>query len=161
MISLSFYIWRWQNKYFSINLERKKGTSWTLLNDTNTWCKQVAHRYLQNNIWNFKTSISPWIRLQWASLFWAFFLGMVNIFILQKISPHRDRIQLFCTFAVILDKFSALTSIIFFLCKIWVITNSNRQQISLGGFIEWETTVYFCPFFVHFKPLLDTFPVVQ
>ena len=30
------------------------------------------------------------------------------------------------------------------------------QQISLVGFFEWETTVYFCPLFVHFKPLLTT-----
>ena len=72
------------------------------------------HRYLQNNIWNFKTSISPWSRPRSASLFWAFFLGMVNIFILQKISPERDRLHLFCTFAVILGKFSAPTSSNFF-----------------------------------------------
>ena len=30
------------------------------------------------------------------------------------------------------------------------------QQISLGGSFEWETTVYFCPLFVHFKTLLTT-----
>ena len=30
------------------------------------------------------------------------------------------------------------------------------QQISLGGFFEWETAVYFCPLFVHFKSLLTT-----
>ena len=30
------------------------------------------------------------------------------------------------------------------------------QQISLGGFFEWETTDYFCPLFVHFKTLLTT-----
>ena len=30
------------------------------------------------------------------------------------------------------------------------------QQILLCGVIEWETTVYFCPLFVHFKTLLST-----
>ena len=30
------------------------------------------------------------------------------------------------------------------------------QQISLGGFIEWETSVYFWPLFEHFKTLLTT-----
>ena len=30
------------------------------------------------------------------------------------------------------------------------------QQISLGGFFEWETTVYFCSLFVQFKTLLTT-----
>ena len=95
----------------------KKGTSWTLLNDSNFWSKQVVHRYLQNNIWNFKTSISPWSRPRSASLFWAFFLGMVNIFILQKISPERDQLHLFCTVAVILGKFSAQTSSNFFCGK--------------------------------------------
>ena len=120
---------------------------------TNIWSKQVAHKYLQNNIWNFKTSISPWIRLRWASLFWAFFLGMVNIFILQKISPHRDRIQLSSTFAVIFDKFSILTSMIFFLCKIWVITNS-KYAANITWWVYWMRNrglllPIFCTFFIH------------
>ena len=38
---------------------------------------------------------SPRSRPRSASLFWTFFLGMVNIFILQKISPERDRLQPF------------------------------------------------------------------
>jgi hypothetical protein len=50
---------------------------------------------------------------------------MVYIFILQKISPEGDRLQHFCTFALILAKFSAPMSSNFFLCKIWVITNSK------------------------------------
>ena len=41
-----------------------------------------------------------------------FFLGMVNIFILQKISSERDHLQHFCTFAVILDKFAALFELV-------------------------------------------------
>ena len=32
----------------------------------------------------------------------------------------------------------------------------NMQQISLGWLIEWETTVYFWPLFVHFKTQLTT-----
>ena len=83
------------------------------------------HRYLQNTISNLQTSISPWSRPRSTTLFWAFFLGMVYIFILQKIGPERDRLQHFCTFALILAKFSAPMSSNFFLCKIWVITNSK------------------------------------
>ena len=61
---------------------------------------------------------------------------MVNIFILQKISPERDRLQLFCTFAIILDKFSAPMSSNFFLWKIWVITNS-RNAANITWWVYW------------------------
>ena len=53
------------------------------------------HRYLQNTISNLQTSISPWSRSRWATLFRAFFLGMVYIFILQKIVSQRGRLQPF------------------------------------------------------------------
>ena len=140
-----------QNQHFSIKGEEKKGTSWTLLN--NIWRKQVVHRYLQNNICIFQTSISPWRRPHSASLFWAFFLGMVNIFILQKISSERDRLQHFCTFAVILDKFSAPMSSNFFLWKIWVITNS-KCAANITWWVYWMRNrglllQIFCTFFIH------------
>ena len=53
----------------------------------------------------------------------SFFLGTFYIFIQQKIGPERDRLQHFCTFALILAKFSASLSFNFFLYKVWVITN--------------------------------------
>ena len=59
-----------------------------------------------------------------SSAILSFFLVMAYICILQKIVAQRGRLQLFCTFAVILVKYSAPTSSNFFLCKIWVITNS-------------------------------------
>jgi len=55
----------------------------------------------------------------------SFFLSMAYIFIPQKIVAYRARLQLFCTFAVILVKYSASTSSNFFLFKIWVMTNSK------------------------------------
>ena len=86
--------------------------------------------------------------------FELFFLGMVNIFILQKISPERDRLHLFCIFAVILGKFSAPTSSIFFLWKIWVITNSESAA-NITWWVYWMRNrglllAIFCTFFIHF-----------
>ena len=94
------------------------------------------HRYLQNNICYLKSPISPWSRPRQATLFWAFFLSMTYIFILQKIVAWRDRLQLFCTFAVNLVKFSAPMSFNFFLCKIWVITNS-KSAANITLWVYW------------------------
>ena len=94
------------------------------------------HKYLQNTNSNLQTSISPWSRPRSTSLFWAFFLGMVYIFILQKIGPEWDRLQHFCTFAVILVKYSAPTSSNFFLCKIWVMTNS-KSAANITWWVYW------------------------
>ena len=55
-------------------------------------------RYLKNTIFNLQTPVTPWSRPRSTSLFWAFFLGMVYIFVLEKISPEWDRLLLFCTF---------------------------------------------------------------
>ena len=75
---------------------------------------------------------------------------MVNIFILQKISPERDRLQLFCTFAIILDKFSAPMSPNFFLWKIWVITNS-RSAANITWWVYWmRNRGLLLPIFLHF-----------
>ena len=59
------------------------------------WGKQVAQRYLQNNICYLWSPISPWSRPCSKSLFRAFFLGMVYIVIIQKISFEWDRLQAF------------------------------------------------------------------
>ena len=75
---------------------------------------------------------------------------MVNIFILQKISPERDRLQLFCTFAIILDKFSAPTSSNFFLWKIWVITDSKSAP-NITWWVYWmRNRGLLLPNFLHF-----------
>ena len=74
-------------KHLSNNIERKKGTSWTLLNCSNICMKQLVHRYLQNNICYFRSRISPWRGPQLKLLFWAFFLVMVYIFTMQKNQP--------------------------------------------------------------------------
>ena len=65
---------------FVKQFRKEKGTSWTFLNDPNIWSKQVAQRFLQNNICYFRSPISLWTGPQLESLFWAFFLSMVFIF---------------------------------------------------------------------------------
>ena len=62
---------------FVQQLRKEKGTSWTLLNDPNIWSKQVAQRFLQNNICYFRSLISPWTGPHPTSLFWGFYLGTV------------------------------------------------------------------------------------
>ena len=140
-LALISYFWMsWKLVLFmatrsSQNVEIK-GTSWTLLKVANISPKKLVHRYLQNTNSNLQTSISPWSRPRSTTLFWAFFLDMVYIFIVQKIGPERDRLQLFCTFAVILVKFSAPMSFNFFLCKIWVITNS-KSAANITSWVYW------------------------
>ena len=46
-----------------------------------------------------------------------------------------------------------LTNMIIELMKEWI---NALIHFFFWGFIEWETTVYFCPLFVHFRSLLDT-----
>ena len=61
-----------------------------------------------------------------------FFFSAWSIFSSYKRSdPNETDFNLFCTFAIILDKFSAPTSSNFFLWKIWVITNSKYHLVSL------------------------------
>ena len=45
---------------------------------------------------------------------------------------------------------------IFILRKIWVINNSKHAANITRWVFEWETAVYFCQLFVHFKTLLTT-----
>ena len=77
---------------------------------------------------------------------------MVYIFIIQKISFEWVRLQPFlntcCKFAQICH-----INIIryFFFTKYGSWPAQNKQQIPFGGFIEGETSVFFCPLFVLFK----------
>ena len=50
----------------------EKGTIWSLLNDTSTWCMQLVPRYLQKYICYFGTPISLWMEPQQNSLSRAF-----------------------------------------------------------------------------------------
>ena len=43
-----------------------------------------------------------------------------------------------------------------FLVQIWVIFWSKIISFSLGVFFDWETGIYFCPLFVHFRTLGNT-----
>ena len=74
----------------------------------------------------------------------SLFLGMVNIFIQQKISPGRKRLHLFCTFAVSWANFLHQRHS-FLLWKIWVINNSES-----AANIVWR--VYRMPIFASFYP---------
>ena len=74
-----------------------------------------------------------------------------------KISPEWDRLQSFLNICCNFGKKCHINVIRFLFCaKYGSLTTQNMQQISLGGFFEWETAVYFCPLFVHFKTLLTT-----
>ena len=155
MIFLSFYTCRWQNEHFSIKSERKKGTSWTLQNDTNIWCKQVVHRYLQNNICYLWSPISPWSRPCSKSLFRAFFLGMVYIVIIQKISFEWDRLQAFSNIDHDFDNICFLKKLRKKIdTKFGSWSTKKVQNFLFGGFNEWEISVYFGPLFVLFQTLL-------
>ena len=88
--------------------------------------------------------------------YWAFFLGMVYIFIIQKISSEGDRLQAFSNICCNFGKICHINVVRFFSAQNMGHIQPKTQQISLGGLIEWETTVYFLPLFVHFKTLLTT-----
>ena len=79
-------------------------------------------------IFYFTTSILPWSWSHSTSLFWAFFLDMVYIFIIQKISPNEAGFNLFLTLALILAKFVFKNVMKFCWCKIWVITMSKSAK---------------------------------
>ena len=106
--------------YFSINSERKKGRVEHFWMIQIFEAKKVVHRYLQNNIWNFITSFSPWRRPRSTSLFWAFFSAW-SIFSSHKRSAQDKNVFTLLYICCNLGKFSAPTSI----WKIWVINNSE------------------------------------
>ena len=80
-----------------------------------------VHRYLQNSIFIFKVQFHNEGGLVQSRHFGVFF-GMVYIFILQKISPKRSALQPF----------------------LHLLLTQKVKQISLRGFIGWETKVCFC-----------------
>ena len=92
--SISFSYYR-AIETFVQQLRKEKGTSWTHLNDPNIWCKQVAQKFLQNNICYFRSTISPWRGPKWKSLFRAFYLRMAYIFTMPKISLRWGPLQPF------------------------------------------------------------------
>ena len=137
---------------FVKQLKKEKVMSWTLLNDSYIQRKQLVHRYLQNNICYFRSPISPWTGPQLRSLFRAFFLSMVNIFIMQKISLNWAPVHAFLNIG--------LNFVICFVIKLWKKfgakfgskASKKMKNLFFGGYIEWETSVYFCPLSVLFKP---------
>ena len=143
-------------KHLSNNIERKKGTSWTLLNCSNICMKQLVHRYLQNNICYFRSRISPWRGPQLKLLFWAFFLLMVYIFTMQKISLHWGPLHPFLNIYRYFDHICFLKNFTkHFWYKIWVIIISKNAT-----FVAWE--VYWkrngsllLTFFLPFKNPID------
>ena len=96
------YIFRRRDEHFSISishlhaketfvnqLRKEKGTSWTLLKDPNIWCNQVVWRFLQNNICNFRSPISPWRAALRNTLFSNFFLQMTKLRKCKKFRPSQ------------------------------------------------------------------------
>ena len=110
------------------------------------------HRYLQNNICYFRSPISPWRVYQRKSLFWAFILRMVHIFTIWKISLLRHPLQAFLNiFLNFGQTFLQTMWWNFFGAKYGSEPSQKVQFFWLGGFIEWETSVYFCPLLEFFK----------
>ena len=95
------------------------------------------HRYLKNTICNLRTPFWPWIRAHSDSLFWAFFLVMVYIFIIQKISSEWGRILVFfnicCNFGQIYHINIIKKK---YICKIWVITYS-KHAANITWWVYW------------------------
>ena len=104
----------------------------------------------------FLCPISPWSRPRSKSLFWAFFLGMVYIFIIQKVSFEWDRLQAFlnidhdyeniCFLKKLRNKFGT---------KFGSWSSQKVQNFLFGGLNESEISAYFGPLFVLVKTLLD------
>ena len=89
--------WRRKRTYFDFPFHftakcKKKGTSWIW---SNISPKKRVHRYLQNTIFNFKLKFHSEDGLIEQRYFELFFLGMVYIFILQKIAAQRGRLHPF------------------------------------------------------------------
>ena len=95
----------------------------------------------------------------------SFSIAILNFFSRhgQYFHPTKDQPRtrptsiFFCTFAVILDKFSAPTSSIFFLWKIWVITNT-KSAANIIWWVYWMRNrglplPIFCTFFYPSVPL--------
>ena len=79
----------------------KKPTKWYLLHVLSClWPIFCAEKNLMTLIRHFWPKLQQLFKKGWSrphstSLFWAFFLGMVYIFIVQKISPEWARLQPF------------------------------------------------------------------
>ena len=85
-------------------LRKDRGTSLTLLNDPNIWGKQVAQRYLQNNLRYLWSPILPWSRPCSKSLFRAFFSEWSIFSSCKKSALNETGFKLFRTLTMILAK---------------------------------------------------------
>ena len=138
-------------------LIKEKGTSWTLLIITNIWLQHLVQGYLENNICYFRSPISPWRGPQSNSLFRTFFINKFYIFTMPKISMDWGPLQPFLN---IDHDFGHIC----FLKKLWNFFGTKSGSYSGQKFIffsfwvffYWETSIYFCPLFVHFRTLSDT-----
>ena len=104
------------------------------------------HKYLQKTNSNFQTCIWPWGRSRWATLFWAFFLGMVHIFILQQIVAQRARLHPFYICCSLLSYLLHWSHPIFFCVKFGTLRTQKEQQIWIGDCFGWANEVYFANF---------------
>ena len=127
---------------------------WTFFSDTNIWRKQLVHRYLENNICYFRSPISPWRGPQWNLLFGAFFLGMVYIFTMPKISLHWGPLQPFLNIDRDFDNIYFLINLRKkFGTKFGSLPSQKVQNFLPWRFIERETRVYFWPFLTFKNPI--------
>ena len=109
---------------FSKYLRKEIRTSWTLPNDTNIWCKQQGHRYLQNKVFYFRNPISL-SQSRYLELFSEHGL----LFTMPKFSPDWSPVQPFLNIDLDYGNICFLKKVMnFFGCKIWVIMVSQRAK---------------------------------
>ena len=115
------------------------------------------HRYLPNDICYFRSPISPWRGPLWNSLFWVFYghgLYFHHIKNQPPLGPPSTFPEHWPTFWPYLFSENVLKLLWY---KIWVMFWLKKMiSFSLGVFLDWETSIYFSPLFVHFRTLGDT-----
>ena len=134
----------------------QKGTSWTLLITTNIWLRHLVQVYLKNNICFFRSPISLWRGPQLKSLFRAFFLGMVLIFTMEKISPYWGPLHAFLNVGLNFSKICFLKMWRKFIgAKSGSYSGQKCIYFCWGVFFDWETSIYFCALFALPETPLD------
>ena len=103
-------------------------------------------------IFKLWSPISPWTGPQTKTIFWAFFLDMFYIFTMPKISlvwgpvqPLLNKDHDFGNNCFLKNLWN------FFGTKSGSFSGQKIISFSLGVFFDWETGIYFCPLFVHFR----------
>ena len=123
-----------------------------LMLDANNSCTDICMM-----ICYFRSPISPWMGPATKTIFGAFFLDMFYIFTMPKTSLVWGPVQPFLNKDHDFGHICFLKNLWnFFGTKSGSYSGQKIISFSLGVFFDWETSIYFCPLFVHFRTLGDT-----